>query len=31
MHSGRDSGHFFLTVTIGSLRNDDGEVYENVT
>ena len=31
MHSGRDNGHFFLTLTIGSLRNDDGEVYENVT
>ena len=31
MHSGRDSGHFFLILTIGSLRNDDGEVYENVT
>ena len=31
MHSGRDNGHFFLTLTIESLRNDDGDVYENVT
>ena len=31
MHPGRNNGHFFLTLTIGSLRNDDGDGYENVT
>ena len=31
MHSARNNGHFFLTLTIGSLRNDEGDSYENVT
>ena len=31
MHSGRDNGHFFLTLTIESLSKDDGARYENFT
>lgn len=31
MHRGRNNGHFFRTLTIGILRNDDGDAYENVT